>query len=209
MPFFDINNIAFEVPGYPISYVELIGALFGLISVYFASRANILTWATGIVNELFLFILFFQVQLYADMFLQVYFFGITLYGWYNWKYKPEHKSITSTTLNSKILILACILIGTALSGFLFSNIHLYLPDYFKTEASFPYVDSFIMILSIIATVLLAQKKIETWYLWILVDLVSMVLFYKKGIAFLALEYFIFLGLASYGLFNWKKQLRNG
>ena len=52
--FFDIKNIAFEVIGYPISYVELIGTIFGLLSVYFASRANILTWATGIVNELFL-----------------------------------------------------------------------------------------------------------------------------------------------------------
>ena len=74
MTFFDINTIAFEVIGYPVSYVELIGTLFGLISVYFASRANILTWPTGIINEFFLFILFFQVQLYADMFLQVYFF---------------------------------------------------------------------------------------------------------------------------------------
>ena len=74
MHFFDIASAAFTVIGYPISYVELIGTLFGLISVYFASRANILTWSTGIVNEVFLFILFFQVHLYADMFLQVYFF---------------------------------------------------------------------------------------------------------------------------------------
>ena len=59
MTFFDIKNIAFEVIGYPISYVELIGTLFGLLSVYYASNANILTWATGIINEIFLFILFF------------------------------------------------------------------------------------------------------------------------------------------------------
>jgi nicotinamide mononucleotide transporter len=56
---------------------------------------------------------------------------------------------------------------------------------------------------------LAQKKIETWYLWIGVDIVCVFLFYKKGIAFLALEYFVFLGLATYGLLNWKKQLNNG
>jgi nicotinamide mononucleotide transporter len=59
--FIDIKNIAFEILGYPISYVELLGTIFGLISVYFASRANILTWATGIVNELFFYILFYQV----------------------------------------------------------------------------------------------------------------------------------------------------
>jgi len=73
MIFFDINNIAFTVLNYPISYVELIGTLFGFISVYLAAKANILTWSTGIINELFLFIMFFQIQLYADMFLQIYF----------------------------------------------------------------------------------------------------------------------------------------
>lgn len=207
--FFEISNIAFEVLGYPISFIELLGTLFGLVSVYFASRANILTWATGIVNELFLFILFFQVQLYADMFLQVYFFVVTLYGWYNWKQNPNENSITSSDLKTKIWLASTIIIVTLIAGFFFSNIHLYLPQYFKIKASYPYADSFVMILSVIAIILLAQKKIETWYLWIIVDLVCVFLFFKKGIVFLGLEYLIFLGLATYGLLNWKKQLSNG
>jgi nicotinamide mononucleotide transporter len=209
MTLFDINNIAYEIIGYQISYVELIGTLFGLISVYLATKTNILTWATGIINELFLFILFFQVQLYADMFLQVFFFVVTLYGWYNWKQIPKENSITQTELKTKIWLLSAIALGTTIVGFLISNIHMYLPQYFKTEASYPYTDSFVMVLSIVATILLAQKKIETWYLWIGVDIVCVFLFYKKGIAFLALEYFVFLGLATYGFLNWKKQLNNG
>lgn len=209
MTFFDINNIAFELIGYPISFVELIGTLFGLISVYLASRANILTWATGIINEVFLFILFFQVQLYADMLLQVYFFVVTLFGWYNWKHKPKQNSIYKTDFKAKVWILVTIIIGTIVAGFFFANIHLYLPQYFKTEASFPFADSFVMILSIIATVLLAQKKIETWYLWIVVDVVCVFLFFKKGIVFLGIEYLVFLGLATYGLLNWKKEMKNG
>jgi nicotinamide mononucleotide transporter len=209
MTLFDINNIVFEIIGYQISYIELIGTLFGLLSVYFASRANILTWATGILNELFLFILFFQVQLYADMVLQIYFFFVTLYGWYNWKQIPNKNNISTTDFKSKKWIIASILLGTLISGILFTNIHLYLPQYFKTEAAYPYADSFVMVLSIIATILLAQKKIETWYLWILVDLVCVLLFYKKGIIFLTVEYFVFLGIATYGLLNWKKQLKNG
>lgn len=204
MALFDINKIAFEMIGYPISYTEMIGTLFGLISVYLAVKANILTWATGIINELFLFILFFQVQLYADMFLQIFFFVVTLYGWYNWNKIPEENSITKTTLKTKIWLIITILIGTIFVGFLISNIHLYIPLFFKTEASYPYVDSFVMVLSIAATILLAQKKIETWYLWIVVDVVCIFLFFKKGIAFLAIEYFVFLGLATYGLMNWKK-----
>ncbi len=209
MTFFDIHHIAFEVIRHKVSYVELIGTLFGLISVYLASRANILTWATGIINELFLFILFFQVQLYADMFLQVYFFIVTLYGWYNWKQKTKQNSITSTGFKIKIWITGIIFIGTALSGFLFSNIHLFIPQYFTTPASYPYADSLVMVLSIIATVLLARKKIETWYFWIAVDIICIFLFFKKGIVFLAMEYLIFLGLATYGLWNWKKQMNHG
>ncbi len=209
MTLFDINNIVFVILGYQISYIELIGTLFGLLSVYFASRTNILTWATGIFNELFLFILFFQVQLYADMVLQVYFFIVTLYGWYNWKQMPNKNNITTIDFKSKIWMIASILLGTLISGILFTNIHLYLPQYFKTEAAYPYADSFVMVLSILATVLLAQKKIETWYLWIVVDLVCVLLFYKKGIIFLTFEYFVFLGFATYGLLFWKKQLNNG
>lgn len=209
MSLFNINNIAIEVIGYQISYVELIGTLFGLISVYLATKTSILTWVTGIINELFLFILFFQVQLYADMFLQAFFFLVTLYGWYNWKQIPKQNGITTTELKTKFWLLIAIVAGTTIFGFLISNIHLYLPQYFKIEASYPYGDSFVMVLSIIAIFLLAQKKIETWYLWILVDIVCVFLFFKKGIVFLGLEYIIFLGLATYGLLNWKKKLNNG
>ena len=208
MNFFEIKNIAFQIWDYPISYVELIGTLFGLISVYFASRANILTWGTGIVNEVFLFILFFQVQLYADMFLQIYFFIVTLYGWYKWKSKTDESKISETSFRNKIFLTVTILIGTLISGFLFSNIHLYLPTYFKIQAAYPFTDSFVMVSSIIATILIAKKKIENWYLWIAIDLVCVVLYFKKGVYFLSLEYFIFLGLASYGLYHWKKQLSN-
>jgi nicotinamide mononucleotide transporter len=209
MSFFEINNIAFELISYPISYVELIGTLFGLISVYLASRANILTWATGIINEVFLFILFFQVQLYADMFLQVYFFIVTLFGWYNWKHKPKQNSFSTTNFKEKVWITSLIIVGTVLAGFFFANIHLYLPQFFKSRASFPFADSFVMILSIFATVLLAYKKIETWYLWIMTDIVCVFLFFKKGIVFLGIEYLVFIGLAIYGLLNWKKEMKNG
>lgn len=208
MEFFDLNTIVFEVLNYPLSYVELIGTLFGLISVYLATKANILTWGTGIVNELFLFILFFQVQLYADMLLQVYFFIVTIYGWYNWKNKPQKNSITTVNLSDRIWIIILIFFGTLVSGYFFSRIHLYLSQYFKIEAAFPYIDSLVLILSITATILLAKKKLETWYLWILIDLICVFLFFKKGILFLGLEYLVFLGLATFGLLNWKKQLSN-
>ena len=209
MHFFEIANTAFTIMGYPISYVELIGTVFGLVSVYFASRANMLTWGTGIVNEVFLFLLFFQVHLYADMFLQVYFFVVTLYGWYNWHTVTAENKITSINNRARVLNATIIIGCSLLSGFLIKDLHLYLPNHFKNAASYPYIDSLVMVLSIVATILLAKKKIENWYLWILVDAICVMLYYKKGIYFLSLEYLIFLGLASYGLYHWRKKLING
>jgi nicotinamide mononucleotide transporter len=209
MSFFDIENIAFQVWNYPISYAELIGTLFGMVSVYLASRANILTWPTGIVNELFLFILFFQTQLYADMFLQVYFFAITLIGWCNWERQTVENKILTSSFRTKLILIVILLAGTAFASFLVKNIHIWLPQYFQLPASYPFANSFVMVLSIIATVLLAEKKIESWYFWLTTDAVCTVLYFMKGIYFLSLEYFIFLIIASYGLFNWQKQLKHG
>ncbi len=209
MAIFDIQTTAFSVLGYPLSYVELLGTFFGLLSVYFASQANILTWPTGIVNEIFFFLLFFQVQLYADMFLQIYFFVVTIYGWYNWKQPSVKYRIDPLNVKTKILMIVTVLVGALLAGFVFSHIHRLLPVVFSVPASYPYPDSFILVASIVATILLAKKKIETWYLWIAVDAVAVLLYLKKEIYFLSLEYAIFLGIATYGLYRWRKQQSYG
>src|SRR3954467_12955493 len=136
MSLFDIDAIAFSCWGYPLSFVELIGTLFGLVSVYYASKGNILTWPTGIISEVFLFLLFFQVQLYADMFLQLYFFFITVFGWYNWNKNISHGAVTSLTSKSRLVIIVTSIAATIAIGFIIKNIHLYLPLYFKEEAAY-------------------------------------------------------------------------
>src|SRR5688572_5469381 len=117
MPFFDIDHIAFTIAGYPLSYVELIGTLFGFISVFYASKANILTWPTGIINEIFLFLLFYQVQLYPDMFLQFYFLAVTIYGWYNWRTTTKGNRISSINTNQKLLLAVTTLCATIIAGY--------------------------------------------------------------------------------------------
>ena len=207
MDFFNISHVAFRVLEYPISYIELIGTLFGLISVYYASRANVLTWPTGIFNEVALFILFFQVQLYADMLLQVFFLIVTIFGWYNWKMKSTDLPVSRLGSAAVKLYGVVLITGTIIMGTLISRVHLWLPAYFPLPAAYPYVDSFIMVASILATLLLAKKRIETWVLWITLDVVSIVLYLIKGIYFLSLEYVIFLGLAYTGFIQWRKKLQ--
>lgn len=209
MRFFEIENIALELMNYEVSYIELIGILSGLLSVIFAAKIHFWTWIVGIINEFFLFILFFQVQLYADMFLQVFFFLITVYGWYNWRKEGDIREISMLSKKENSILLSLVAFMTCILGYFFSQIHLFFPTLFKEAASFPFMDSLVMTLSVIATFLLAHKKIETWFYWLCVDIICVFLFYRRGIYFLAFEYLIFLLIVVVGLYNWKKQLKNG
>ncbi len=201
---FDINNVLFSVLGYDISLLEFIGTIFGLICVYYASRANIITWPAGIISEIFLFSLFFQVQLYADMFLQLFFIAVNSYGWYNWNKNAQEQKTFSMKPKEWLFTTITVLSGTAIFGYITGNLHVFFPSYFTEAAAYPFIDSFVMSLSIVATYLMAIRRTENWHLWILVNLICVFLFFYKGVVFLSLEYFIFLGIATYGLLNWRK-----
>lgn len=206
MNFFDIENTAFTILGYDLSFVELIGTFFGFISVFLASRANILTWPAGIINEAAFFILFYQVQLYSDMYLQIYFFGLTIYGWYYWNKQGEERSVSVLSAKWRIYLLLTVSVATIFSGLLISQVHELLPAFFSKPAAYPYWDAFTTVSSIIAAILLSRKIIENWILWILVDIVSVVLYTYKGIYVVAIEYMFFLIICVFGFHNWRKTL---
>jgi nicotinamide mononucleotide transporter len=203
---FDINSIFFTVLDYPISYVEFVGTVAGLISVWLAAKSSIWTWATGLVNVVCFFVIFYQVQLYSDMFLQAYFFAMSIYGWIIWgkQDKKEENPITTLSNKSRIYFALIIVFSTVVFGTLMLNIHTILPSIFAKPASFPYLDTFTTVLSILATIFLAKRIFETWILWIVVDILSIGLYATKGIMLISIEYVIFLGLASYGFYNWYK-----
>lgn len=204
---FDINAVMLTVLNYPLSYAEFLGTLFGLLTVILAARANIWTWPTGIINELFFFIIFFQIQLYANMLLQVIFFITTLYGWYNWSKFSTSKSnlqITSLPFSYMAYIIIFILITSVILAIFIGQLHNLLPSYFTKPAAYPYADAIIMMISIMATLLLAQKKLQSWLLWIINDIICIALYFTQGIYFIAIEYIIFLMIACCGLYHWHK-----
>jgi len=208
MYLFDINNIVFEIWGYPLSFVELTGTVFGLLSVYWASKANIWTWPVGVVNVLCMFALFFQVQLYANMFLQIVFFGSIIYGWIRWKRPEAVNRITRLKPSALLAVLAAVAVGTAATGWLTSGIHVFFPQYFPVKAPYPYIDSFVMVASVAAMVLLAQKRIENWHFWLVIDVICVALYMMQGIYFIAAQYAIFTGIAVFGLMNWRREITN-
>jgi nicotinamide mononucleotide transporter len=202
-----IEYIVFHIGNYPLSLIELVGTVTGLLSVWWAARTNILTWPTGIINIFCFFLLFFQTQLYSDMLLQVFFMATTAYGWRSWaKGALGHKiEISSIRPQKWTLYLVVLLAGTLLWGLLMSNINQMLPQLFPKKAALPYADAFTAIASVIATFMLARKKWESWLLWVVVDAISVFVYFYKGLYVVAIEYIIFFGIAGYGLFNWYRK----
>ncbi|MEZ5427432.1 MAG: nicotinamide riboside transporter PnuC [Pyrinomonadaceae bacterium] len=205
--FFDINTVFFTILDYPVSYVEFIGTVSGLVSVWMAARSNIWTWPIGLINVAAFFLIFYQVQLYSDMFLQVYFFAMSIYGWIAWsrQNRSQENPIRFLSARERTGLIVLLIVSTALFGTLIKNIHSILPDVFVKPAAYPYLDTFIAAMSILATVFLARRILENWVLWITVDVLSVGLYFAKNVLLISIEYFIFLCLASFGFYNWYKK----
>jgi nicotinamide mononucleotide transporter len=210
MHFFSIDNTMFTLLDYPMSYLEFFGTIFNLICVWLVARNNIWNWPIGILGVILFAVLFYQIQLYSDLIEQFYFLITGFYGWWAWTYyKNKNKEkkefqITKNSLIQNSIYVGIIFIGTLIMGYFMGNIHLYLPKIFAIPASFPYLDAFTTVMSFTATILMIYKKIECWPLWILVDIIGVWLYFAKGVVFVSLLYFIFLILASKGLYNWIK-----
>ena len=202
MGFFSVENIALTILGYNISYIELFATILGLTSVYYATNSNRLTWVFGLFNIFLLFSLFYQIHLYGDMLLQVYYLYMTFYGWYKWNENSEDN--TFTNVNNKIPLCLGFVLLYLVAVFSIVNLHIYLPNIFNAEASYPIYSTLVFTLSVFATILLVHRKIESWYLWIISDIICIIIYYKKGMYFLSLQYTICLMLAIRGLYRTKR-----
>lgn len=195
-----------------MSYVEFLGTVLYLWSVWLIVKRNILTWIIGIISVLLYMILFYQIRLYSDTLEQVYYLGASVYGWWVWKNSPKaNGQITDVKYsNSKNLILWVIFtaIVSVIFGFLMTRIHLFLPIIFPEAASFPYLDALTTIMSFSAMWLMAQKKIESWVYWIIVDSIGIWLYFVKDVRFISLLYVVLLVMAFNGLRQWHKSTQN-
>lgn len=207
----DINNIALNWFDYPMSWVELIGTVLNLGCVYLASRARTLNWPVGIIGSVFYIALFYQLRLYSDLGEQIYFVLTGFWGWWLWSWgvkKDEAGEVGYDTPRHNFMSLVAVIVGSLLLARFMGNVHLYLPALFPQPADYPFWDAFTTVMSFVATILMARKRIECWYLWILVDIIGIWLYWTKGVKFISLEYVIFLVLATRGLFDWKGQLES-
>ncbi|MBK9108503.1 MAG: nicotinamide mononucleotide transporter [Saprospiraceae bacterium] len=178
------------------------------MAVYYAAKENILTWPIGLINIITAFFIYYHVRLYSDMFLQIYFICISIYGWLIWNMEHRNAVPLKYLSNQGLALFAfLIIICTIVLGKFMSHIHEFFPSAFPEPAAYPYSDTLVAVASIIANTLMARRFIESWILWIGVDVICVYLYFQKDIKFIAFEFLIFLILACFGLYNWIQMKR--
>ena len=203
---FKVDTVFFTVLGYPMSYIELVGTVLYLWSVWLISKRHMLTWPVGIVSVLLYMALFYQIRLYSDALEQIYYLGASGYGWWYWSRSPQRQhSITDVSFSSPRMVLVWLCVTLALSaslGGIMSNIHIWFPKIFPEAASYPYLDALTTIMSFVAMWQMVRKHIESWVYWIVVDVIGIWLYFTKDVKFISLLYVMLLFLAIRGLVNW-------
>jgi nicotinamide mononucleotide transporter len=183
------------------NYIELLGAILGIIYVFFSIRQNILTWPVGLLTSVLYVWVFFDSKLYADMGLQMYYVAISIYGWYEWLRGNSSNNSEPLEVSRLTGHLAFILL--LISFILFILMWFILKNY--TDSPVPFADSLATSLSIVATWMLARKILEHWLVWIFVDAFSIGLFWYKDLQPTVILFAVYTVMAVIGFMEWKKQ----
>ena len=195
--------------------LEIVANVFNVLSVWFAARNSVHTWWSGIIGVSLYALMFFEVRLYADVTLQLFFLGSCIVGWWNWKrgtsramvvdgggaaaIEPvaDELPITRLALPTGIAFVVAAFACAAGYGALLHHF---------TDAANPFVDSSVLALSILAQFLMVARKLETWPVWFVVDCISAPLYASRGLWVTAAVYAFFLVLVVMGWMKWSRLL---
>ncbi|MEO0557079.1 MAG: nicotinamide riboside transporter PnuC [Bacteroidota bacterium] len=178
--------------------LEIAGNAFLLASVYAARRNSVHTWWTGMVAVTLFAIIFFGAKLYADVVLQVFFFGTCVTGWWSWLHGGAGGTelpISTLTPRQRVLAAVAVLGAAVFFGTLFGQF---------TDAALPYADSFILGGSVVAQLLMMRRILDHWPIWITVDVVAVIVYASKGLWITSAVYAFLLMLCIQGLIGWRR-----
>ena len=184
--------------------LELFAVTMNILSVIYAKRNSILVYPTGLIGTgIFVYILY-NFSLLGDMIINFYFVLMSIYGWYYWAQKKDGQTLNNVSRTSIkeyyfILILG---ITSLLSIYLVYNF------YAKWDSWTAYVDTITTAIFFVAMYLMARRKVESWIFWIIGDLITIPLYFYKGLTISSIQYLIFLILAILGYISWKKILNS-
>lgn len=182
-----------------VTWAELVGDVTGAWCVWLVARQHVLNWPVGLLNNLFFFLIFWWSKLYGDAALQVVFAGLAVYGWREWtRGGPRtHLPVRRTTAREWQVLLPLTALATLGAAAWLAR---------RTDSPVPLWDASVLTLSLAATYGQAKKLLESWWLWIAVDVLSVPLYLVRGLTPTALLYAGFLALCVVGLRAWTREL---
>ena len=182
--------------------LEVVAIVFGFLTVIYSKRENILVFPTGMIQTGISVYLMFMFGLLGDMIINTYYFIVSIVGWYMWTRKVDENHyipITKTTAKEKqwsvflfIATLIFVIIVYLLAG--------------RFNVWTDYVDTLTTAIFFVGMWLMAKKKLENWVYWIVGDIITVPLYWYKGLIFTSLQFLIFTIIAIYGYKAWKKSL---
>ncbi|MDG2421892.1 MAG: nicotinamide riboside transporter PnuC [Gammaproteobacteria bacterium] len=183
--------------------IEIFGLISGTLAIALLIKQNIWTWPIGIAYTVASIYIFFDARLYADLALHIFFLVMNFYGWYYWLNGGVRAGseliVSNESKKHLIILLAFCAITIFISGSLFAT---------YTDADLPYWDNTTSVLSLLAIWLQSRKKIESWVLWFIVDILAAGIYFYKGIYLYSLLYTLYIGMAFMGYAAWQKSYRN-
>lgn len=224
LAWFDINNTLVNIPiggGYAMSWIEAIGTCFGLLCIWFASKEKTINFLFGLINVTLFAIIFFQIQLYSLLLLQLFFFCANVYGWYTWS-KPRDGADDALEVRwlskQKLMLTAAVsVLGIGLLTvyidpvfFALANLSVDILNLFGTGLAapvlqpdaFPFWDATMTVLSVIAQILMIRKYVENWMMWVVINIISIGIYAAQGVYAMSIQYIILLFIAANGAYGW-------
>lgn len=180
------------------SLPEWVAVICGILYVILAAYRKIACWFFGLTSSGIYVYLCFQSDLLIETGLQVFYIFMSFYGWISW-HQQKSGSIKRRALSFHLMVLSVGLVLAFILGLIFDN---------YTDQANAYLDASIAIFSLVATFMTANRVLENWIYWIVVDAAAIFLYGWQGLALTAFLYFIYTGMAIYGLIQWSKQFRN-
>lgn len=188
----------------PINYIilEAIAFIFGIASVWYAKKENILVYPTGLVATIITVYLLYKAEYMGDMMMNFYYSVMSIYGWWNWSRKKDDVvavPISRTNKREKIIgfLMFCLTIVVT---------YLVYKTFDVEIGTANYIDIFTSGIFFTAMWYMANKKLENWTLWIFADIITIPLYAYRGLGMLSLQFLIFTILAVQGYISWKKNL---
>ena len=184
-----------------MAWFEWTAAIITAVSVYLQARENIWNWPTAIISVLMYTVVYVQSGLYSDAGLQVYFLVTSIYGWYHWLRGGVGRTELHVSRASRTVWIWCLVLGVSF-WFVDASITSRIQG-----VSFPYVDAATTTVSLIAQWMVTRKLLESWILWIVVNVIYVPMLISKSLYPTAVLYFALLLLAVKGFVDWRRSYR--